>query len=194
MKWKNFYYQEDSVKDFVWQIFVHSEFLESILNERPKKILEIGSGLARLSIFLSYFDLEVISIDNDMDVLSNACKNNKKFNGKVNFIRQDAFNLGFKDDSFDIAFSQGFLEHFDDEKAIKLIEEQLRVAKIVIFSVPNNYYPNKDFGNERRLSKEKWDDILKDFLLIESKNYYKKRYIKNFYRKKTIMYLATVRK
>lgn len=98
--------------------------------------------------------------------------NNKIFSGKVKFLKRDAFRSGFKNNSFDMVCHQGFLEHFSDEEIVILLREQLRVAPVVVFSVPNNHYGHKDKGDERLLSKREWEKILSDFNVAESKNYH----------------------
>ena len=100
-----------------------------------------------------------------------AGQNSAYLNGKVIFQIADAHNLPFNNDSFDLCFSQGFFEHFDDEDIIKLIQEQLRVAKVIIFSVPTFWYPIQDFGDERLMKKEEWLEILSQFN-IEKAVYY----------------------
>lgn len=171
-KWGDFYKTENTMEDFIGNIANHSTFLNEIFNEKPKKILEVGSGSGTLSIFLSYFNSRVTSVDSNEKVLELAKKHDKIFNGKVNFIKQNAFKLGFRSNSFDLVCHQGFLEHFSDEEIIKLLEEQLRVAPIVVFGVPNNHYGHKDLGDERLLSKKEWEKILSKFNLTESKNYF----------------------
>jgi hypothetical protein len=86
-------------------------------------------------------------------------------NGRAKFVYCDAFKLSekFMKNEFDVVYSQGFFEHFSDKKINTLIKEQLIIGKTVIFSVPSNFYPKKDFGNERLLSINEWKEILKDF-------------------------------
>ncbi|GAI49981.1 unnamed protein product, partial [marine sediment metagenome] len=64
-----------------------------------------------------------------------------------------------------------FFEHFDDANIGKLLREQLRVARMVIFSVPTLWYPRRDFGNERLMEKEDWLRILAGFK-VEKAVYY----------------------
>jgi hypothetical protein len=55
---------------------------------------------------------------------------------------------------------------------VELLNEQLRVAPIVIFSVPNKFYGRRDKGDERLLSKKQWEKILDSFNVTKSENYY----------------------
>ena len=86
------------------------------------------------------------------------------------------------------------LEHFSDQDINKLLQENLRVAKIVIFSVPNNSYPKKDVGNERLLSKFKWEKILQPYKILNSVNYSLKMLPKWYLVRVPIQYMAKITK
>ncbi len=85
----------------------------------------------------------------------------------------DAFNLPFADGAYDVAFSQGFFEHFEDADIENLLREQARVARRVVFSVPNAAYGVQDFGNERLLTKPAWDGLISrsGLRLLDSQDY-----------------------
>jgi len=170
--WKEVYSTINTIEDFVGNIVNHTPLLNEIFMEKPRRILEVGSGSGTLGIFLSYLGFKIVSIDNNKEVIELAKKHNKLFNGRVKFVKRDAFKLDFKRDSFELVYHQGFLEHFNSEEIIRLLEKQLEIAPIVIFSVPNNYYKHKDFGNEWLLSKKKWEQILSQFNVVKSENYY----------------------
>ena len=42
-----------------------------------------------------------------------------------------------------------------------MLSKQLEVAKYVVFSVPSINYPKSEFGNERKMTIEDWEVILK---------------------------------
>jgi ubiquinone/menaquinone biosynthesis C-methylase UbiE len=104
----------------------------------------------------------------------------------------DAFHLGFPDDFFDAAFSQGFFEHFSEEEIALLLEEQTRVARHVVISVPNHAYRVRDFGNERLLSRQQWEELFErlGYRLLTSHDYAPMR--THFWRGGRDMYLAVV--
>jgi hypothetical protein len=44
------------------------------------------------------------------------------------------------------------MEHFSDQEIFWLLREQIRVGKRVVFSVPSDHYPVREWGDERQLS------------------------------------------
>lgn len=160
--WEEYYSTDLNLHEYLRNLSAHSTLFEEIIHESPSKLLEIGVGTGSMSIFLSHLGLTVIGADNNEKVINKASKLSEKLNGKVKFVKADAYNLvdKFGTDYFDIIFSQGFFEHFDDKEIEKLINEQLKVGKVVFISVPSNFYPKKDLGNERLLSVDEWKKIL----------------------------------
>ncbi|MBI2052736.1 MAG: class I SAM-dependent methyltransferase [Candidatus Ryanbacteria bacterium] len=196
--WEQFYSLDTTPSFFLNNICVHKSFLEAIINQDPKQILEVGVGTGTMSIFLSLLGIECTGADSNKEIVKKAEILNKKLNGRAVFKKADAFYLSFSDHSFDVVFSQGFFEHFADVLILKLLREQLRVGKIVMLSVPNNFYPQKDFGDERLLSKLYWDTLLKThFNLLHSENYYEfSKEADGLWGKKTerflVMYMAKI--
>lgn len=65
----------------------------------------------------------------------------EKYRG-LKFVKGDACKLPFLDNEFDIAFCSAVIEHVGNKKnQIKLISEACRVAKTVIITTPNRFYP-----------------------------------------------------
>jgi len=147
-----------------------------------------------MSTFVSYLrPVQTVSVDIDADVLKGGKKTASRFHGRVAFARADAFRLPYRDRAFDVAFSQGFFEHFSDAEIAALLREQARVAKRVVFSVPNATYGRRDFGNERLMTRTEWDRILEStgLKLVESSEYAPLR--KKFWAQQRVHYVATVR-
>lgn len=155
--------------------------------------LSSGGAKGALYGFIKYLtksghlvDVFVPSTDNNQEVFKNTISSNlMKTASDLKLLRQDVFSLSFNDKAFDVAFSQGFFEHFSDEDIVQLVKEQLRVANKVIFYVPSFWFPSRDFGNERLLRMEEWVNILnKDFRISKSFHYRFNRKLKYFLKHK----------
>lgn len=197
--WEDFYGGNYGLEYLIGNVTCHLEVFKSVLLEKPQKVLEVGTGTGSMSVFLSYLGLDITSLDNDKEVLEKAEEAAKKLNSKVKFVLGDAFKLPFPGNSFDLVFHQGLLEHFEDENILKLLDEQLRVGKAVVLSVPNEFYPGKDFGDERLLSRKYWDKLLKErFKVLQSLEYnpFTKTLFggRIIYRVRNTMYLAKLTK
>ncbi len=137
------------------------ETINRVANERlSNTIMEIASGSgytsALVADLLSKNDTKVIATD----VNENIVEKFRKFHtiNNLSWNVEDSFNILLPDNSVDIIFHQGFLEHFEDDDIIKLLKEQARVANVIIFDVPNGRRNKKiqEFGNERFLSHKQW--------------------------------------
>jgi len=185
------YYAGDVTTDlYIRNLYGHKDLIGEIVKTGAKRILEIGAGTGTLSIFLSQLGLEVTTLDNSPEILRKAEITKTRLGGKNVLVAGDAFKLPFTDNSFDLIFHQGLLEHFSDEAIHQLLREQLRVAPVVIFGVPNNFYPRKDFGNERLLGKIAWENILRPYRVLLSQNYSRKFFPAWYLPRAPIQYMA----
>jgi len=139
-----------------------------------KRCLEVGFGTGVLSIYLSHLGYEVTGIDIDNQLIDKAQVLNEQFAGKARFIKQDMFNLP-NDVSYDFAFHQGTMEHYDIEIIQKALHAQLKVSKMVIFSVPSKRYGQQDFGDERLFAYDQWMQILREFNVLDSFGFHRKK-------------------
>lgn len=136
-----------------------------------KTIIECGSGTSVVSIYLASLGYNVTAIDIEEDVIKLSKKLAKDYfesindnKAKLNFEKKSIFELGYKKDSFDVAFSNGVLEHFTDEEIVEIIKQQLFTAKITIVGIPTKYFSPKEakYGNERVLELSYWRKLIKD--------------------------------
>ena len=171
--WAKYY---ESYQPNKLNIFLHFHYLISILILCPKSIIEIGCGSADHSIFIKKaFNRKKISfLDNDKIILNNA---QKKYSALVsNFYEADILNKKMIQsvDHHDIAMSQGLMEHFNDDDFIKIIKNFRGKVKYFIFSIPSNYYPTIDFGNEILRSNHEIKNLLSNIERIDFsvKNYF----------------------
>ena len=90
-------------------------------NNKPLKVLEIGSGSIGITRF---YNGEGVGIDIEPE---------KYKNPRLKFIKGSATNLPFKDSSFDVVISVDTLEHLARKEQVKMVLEAYRVAKKHIF-------------------------------------------------------------
>jgi len=192
--WEAYYAGELTWYGHVRNVLHHLPMFRAIGKLRPERVLEVGAGTGSHSIFLSYFWRGVVSIDLSRPLIERCFQHNRRLRGRARFLAMDAFRLALPDDSFDVAFSQGFFEHFSEEEIALLLEEQTRVARTVVISVPNLAYGVQDFGNERLLSRQEWEDLLQrlGYDLLTSADYAPMR--GRFWRGGRDMYLAVVQR
>jgi SAM-dependent methyltransferase len=141
-------------------IFEHLDLLISLLSPSTTGVLEVGCGTASHSCFLSYFGTHCFSLDKNPVAMEAAAETKRRFGGRNQVVRGDAFCLPFTDNALDVCFSAGLMEHYSDQEIFWLLREQTRVAKRVVFSVPSDHYPLREFGDERQLSPHQWMQIL----------------------------------
>ncbi len=121
------------------------------------KILEAGCGTSSISIYLSQVGYDVECVDNNDDMLSLAQEINKRVDGKAKYILGDIRKLPYDKKFFDIVFSHGVLEHFNDILKVKIINEGLRIANMYIISVPTIWdISNNLMGDEILWTINRW--------------------------------------
>lgn len=178
-KWQKLYQQEienyGGIKAFVSHKIKEKVVLVKYIKKftpRNGKIIEAGCGTGVISTYLSNLKFETTALDNDENMLSLAKEMAKTFPQKPTFIQKDLLSLNLAENQFDLCFSHGVLEHFSDLEIVQILKNQLRIAKIIIFSVPSNYFKEADkiYGDERFLDIKKWEDLINQSngLLIKS--------------------------
>jgi ubiquinone/menaquinone biosynthesis C-methylase UbiE len=118
--------------------------LSLVTSLEGKKVLEIGAGTGRDSFPLVQHGAEVVQIDyaeNSLHILQRLAEEQRV---PVSVVGGDAFRLPFRDETFDIVFHQGLLEHFRPPQAEALLKENVRVLKrggLLLVDVPQRYHP-----------------------------------------------------
>ena len=164
--WYSFYSERErstTTVGFASSIFYHLAYICTILRYRPKRVLEVGCGRGVTSVFLSFFVPLCVGIDLEPDMVTLARRSNKKFHGRAHFYIMNGKKTSFSNNAFEIVCSQGLLEHYDDKEVMDFIEEWLRVAPACVISVPSKEYGRKEFGNERLLTIQDYEKILKRY-------------------------------
>ncbi len=106
-----------------------------------KKVLEVGAGTGRDSFTLAERGAQVFVLDYANAAMDIVKRLNQENEPQVIPIQGDAFQLPFPDNSLDIVFHQGLLEHFRDPWEI--VRENYRVLKpdgIAVIDVPQRWH------------------------------------------------------
>ena len=134
-----------------WKLF--NTFMDSPLFNGGKRVLEVGAGRGSLSSYFSEAGFDCTLLDLSPDVIEIAKKifSNNKLPAK--FLVGDAYNLNLEDNSFDLVFSIGVFEHFED--IATPIREQIRILDkgglFIAYIVPeyqNNIQENFHWVND----------------------------------------------
>lgn len=192
MNWRNYYQNPLTVNSLLGNLCGQRDFLSTIHELSPKSILEVGSGTGGMAIFFSWLNIPVTSVDIDLEIVEKAKLANQELGGRATFEVADGFNLPYSANQFDLAIHQGLLEHFSDEEIRKLLDQQLSCSRQVLFSVPNNRYMRRDFGNERLMSKAQWEKILSPYKILMSRTYSPKKFPKPYLPTAHIQYMALI--
>lgn len=126
-------YDEDNrlIKDYTHNLefIISKEYIQRYLKENDK-ILEIGAGTGRYSIYYAEKGYDVTAIEyveHNLEILKSKIKSDMKIRAE----QGDAVDLSrFKDNEFDITLVLGPLYHlYNDEDINKAIAEAIRVTK-----------------------------------------------------------------
>lgn len=122
-------------------------FLRKVVEELSRttslkggNIIEIGAGGGATSIRLAKEGAKVVCLDYSQKAVSLIAENARHARVDLMPIRADASSIPFADNTFDVCFHQGLLEHFRDPR--ELLREQYRVLKdngIILIDVPQRY-------------------------------------------------------
>jgi len=135
------------------------------------RVLEVGSGTGVMGWPFAQAGVKVTSLDNDPEIIEMAKVNARLLGANIEFVLGDAFNLPFGDGVFNVVFSGGFFEHFEDGDIVKLVREQQRVGEVVNIAVPLLGNKSPSFGDERWLTREYWERVFEPLGLSRSFTY-----------------------
>lgn len=168
--WNKLYdkYIKEEFKDwnqyFKTKIRLKKNFLKLVLKygKGDKPILECGSGTGKFSAYLASLGLNVYAMDLETAMVKQTKELSNKVspNNPVKVLQGDIRNIPFENKFFSVTHSSGVLEHYSDSEIVEIINEQLRVSDICIFSVPTPYFEKKMLGNERFMKRDEWRKII----------------------------------
>lgn len=182
MKWYQLYLDEiqkkGSLENYISDKINNKGVLISLIKKysHKNKIIECGSGTGILSTYFTSVGYDVVSIDIDSNMLELSRKIAFEYasSNKPKFENKSIFELDYNVNEFDVAFSNGVLEHFSDEEIINTLKQQMNIANYVIFGIPTTYFDMEEamYGNERYLPFSYWRDLIKkaNGLVVEEKS------------------------
>lgn len=125
-QWKRTAASKNSFKDaFFLMDQIKMEYLLPLLPKFTKRTLEVGAGSARLSRFLALRGRLTYCLDYSIEALIYARIHYEREGTQGVYVLGKAEHLPFDDNSFDVVFSTGLLEHF--ENPMPIIFEMVRV-------------------------------------------------------------------
>lgn len=157
-EWRNFFRGWSVTNTVKLQYWFIKEILK-VTNEQSW-LLELGAGSGYTAIAVRFSNRKrVIASDIDPDVIQGI----KDLGSVIDVRSVDMFNTRLPDGSLGCIFHQGVLEHFSDEQIVDTLREQARVAKWIVFDVPNGrrFNRTREHGDERFLMVRKWKKLIK---------------------------------
>ncbi|MCL5292417.1 MAG: class I SAM-dependent methyltransferase [Actinobacteria bacterium] len=152
--WDDFWRKSDGFRhEDVYSLINKAKFdyLKSLIPPKGRS-LEVGAGEAHLSAYLAKIGYETTALDYSEEALKLAETNFERQGVTGNFVVGDAFGLPFEDRSFDLVFSTGLLEHYEDPSPI--VREMVRLVEPggLFFSdiVPDKFSLLRAFKSWRR--------------------------------------------
>lgn len=130
--WKNHWERTIAVNNNSKDVFflmdqIKMEYLLPLLPKFTKRTLEVGAGSARLSRLLVLRGYLTYCLDYSIEALTYARTHYERGEAQGVYVLGRAEHLPFDDNSFDVVFSTGLLEHF--ENPMPIILEMVRVLK-----------------------------------------------------------------
>lgn len=139
--WEVYYSKHADIYDYYT---FQSQIIELIQNKlgnlKRRRILEVGCGKGYESLRVSKLGAAAVAIDYSKKAIKLLLKQAVRQKSNLRICQADVRRLPFGNSYFDLVFSQGVLEHFEDPKEV--LQEQHRVLRpngLVIIEVPNKY-------------------------------------------------------
>lgn len=104
-------------------------------------ILELGCGSALTSMALDGLGYKVTVVENDPDVIRFVQESKKRLGSAITIVKKDLFKMDVKK-KYDLCFSSGVVEHFDEEKTINALKAHARYGKKVVIMIPTKHTKN----------------------------------------------------
>jgi SAM-dependent methyltransferase len=106
---------------------VYDHIVNHLSNIKKPRIIEVGCGGARNSLYLALQGIDVTCCDYSQEALRLARANFDAFNAKGHFLLDDLMDSNIPDNTYDCIMSFGLLEHFSQLKPV--IDNLTRIIK-----------------------------------------------------------------
>lgn len=145
-----------------YQIPVYLIIKRFIKNKKLTSILSAGSGLDLISYNLqvnctNHLKITLLDISKEVLGLNRIIFSNRRLDAK--YVEGDVFAMPFSDNSFDLIFNTGLLEHFITSNQVKIVTESMRVLKpggYLITANPSDKGVIYKFGMRVAKQNQKW--------------------------------------
>lgn len=121
-----------------------------------RRILEVGAGTGRDAVTLASMGAEVVTLDYVAGSLELTRKAAGHSGVNVGVVCGDGTNSPLLDNSFDVVFHQGLLEHFRDP--LPMIHDNMRLLKpggCVVIDVPQTFH-YYTVGKQMLIAMDRW--------------------------------------
>jgi len=135
-------YFPEWLRNDTWHFpYAYSTFRKHI--PKDSLVLEVGFGSGRiLTKIARELNCRCVGVDIPDHAFPTIAFFCQQEGVHVEALKGDGFALPFKDNSFEVVYSEGVIEHFPIERSVQMLKEHARVCKlggIVIVSVPNKF-------------------------------------------------------
>jgi len=132
--------------------------LTAIIGDKPKRILDVGTGTGMIAINLAELGHSVTGIDLCEEMLEIADKKAQSKELSICFLQGDAENPGFADQMFDVVVCRHLLWTLPHPN--KAIQEWVRVCKPggIIIAIDGHLTPRNCFGHNDSLDQATLDE------------------------------------
>jgi SAM-dependent methyltransferase len=114
--------------DYLAQIYI-TILKNEIADIAGKAVLEAGSGSGRISLRLAKERARVFLLDNSPEAINVSRKLFREDNEKAAIVCASIFQIPYRDNSFDIVWNGGVIEHFVSDELDAVLKEMIRVSK-----------------------------------------------------------------
>ncbi|MBI4417847.1 MAG: methyltransferase domain-containing protein [Ignavibacteriales bacterium] len=141
--WENFWEEKQDVEEVYSNADRILRSLRKVTTLGGARVLEIGAGTGRDSFPVAEAGADVYQLDYSSNSLLILKRLAEARSLATTVVGGDAFQLPFRDNTFDIVFHQGLLEHFRKPFAESLLREHVRVLRaggLLLVDVPQRYH------------------------------------------------------